>query len=189
MTCSPPGFPVLHYLWSLLRLMSMEAVMPSNHLILYRPLLLLTLNFPSIRVFSMVLTLCDPMECSTTGLRVHHQLLEFTQTHAHWVSDAIQSSHPLSSPSSPTFNLSQHQGLSNESALPFGWPKYWSFSFSNSLSNELSWFISLGLTGLISLHSKGNSRIFCSTTILKHPFFSVQPYLWTSTHFCAWLLE
>ena len=56
-------------------------------------------------------TLCDPMDCSTPGLPVHHQLLEFTQTHAHWVGDDIQPSHPLSSPSLPTFNLFQHQGL------------------------------------------------------------------------------
>ena len=56
-------------------------------------------------------TLCDPTDRSTPGLPVHHQLPEFTQTHAHWVSDAIQPSHPLSSPTPPTFNLSQHQGL------------------------------------------------------------------------------
>ena len=56
-------------------------------------------------------TLCNPMNRSTPGLPVHHQLPEFTQTHVHWVSDAIQTSHPLLSPSSPTFNLSQHQGL------------------------------------------------------------------------------
>ena len=56
-------------------------------------------------------TLCDPMDFSTPGLPVHHQLLEFTQTHVHWVGDAIQPSHPLSSPSPPTFNLSQHQDL------------------------------------------------------------------------------
>ena len=56
-------------------------------------------------------TLCDPMDCSMPGLPVHHQLLEFTQTHVHWVNDAIQPSHPLSSPSHPTFNLFQHQGL------------------------------------------------------------------------------
>ena len=55
--------------------------------------------------------LCDPMDCSTPGLRVHHQLPEFTQTHVHWVDDAIQPSHPLLSPSPPTLNLSQHQGL------------------------------------------------------------------------------
>ena len=56
-------------------------------------------------------TLCDPMNCSTPGLPVHHQLLESTQTHVHWVGDAIQPSHPLSSPSPPALNLSQHQGL------------------------------------------------------------------------------
>ena len=56
-------------------------------------------------------TLCNPMDCSTPGLPVHHQLPEFTQTHVHWVSDAIQPSHPWSSPSPPAFNLSQHQGL------------------------------------------------------------------------------
>ena len=67
-----------------------------------------------IEAFSSVaqscLTLC-PMDCTTPGLPVHHQLPEFTQTHAHWVSDAIKPSHPLSSPSPPAFNLSQHQGL------------------------------------------------------------------------------
>ena len=57
------------------------------------------------------LTLCDPMDCSTPGLPVHHQLPELTQTHVHWVGGAIQPSHPLSPPSPPTFNLSQHQGL------------------------------------------------------------------------------
>ena len=62
-------------------------------------------------------TLCDPIDCSTPGLPVHHQLLESTQTHVHWVGDAIQPSHPLSSPSPPAFNLSQHQGL-------FKWVSY-----------------------------------------------------------------
>ena len=56
-------------------------------------------------------TLCDPTDCSTPGFLVHHQLLELTQTHVHWVGDAVQPSHPLSSPSPPTFDLSQHQGL------------------------------------------------------------------------------
>ena len=62
-------------------------------------------------VTHLCLTLCDPMNCSTPGLPVHHQLPEFTQTHVHWVSDAIQPSHPLSSPSPPALKLSQHQGL------------------------------------------------------------------------------
>ena len=62
-------------------------------------------------VVQSCLTLYDPMDCSTPGLPVHHQLLEFTQTHVHRVGDAIQPSHPLLSPSPPAFNLSQHQGL------------------------------------------------------------------------------
>ena len=62
-------------------------------------------------VTQLGLTLCTPMNCSTPDLPVHHQLLESTQTHDHWVNDAIQPSHPLSSPSPPALNLSQHQGL------------------------------------------------------------------------------
>ena len=91
------------------------------------------------------LTLCNPMNCSTPGLPVHHQLPESTQTHVHQVGDAIQPSHPLSSPSPPALNLSQHQGLSNESALCIRWPKHWSFSFSISSSNEYSRLISFGI--------------------------------------------
>ena len=72
-------------------------------------------NFPEQVQFSLVAqscpTLCDPMDCSMPGFPVHHQLPELTQTHVHHVSDAIQPSHPLSSPSAPAFNLSQHQGL------------------------------------------------------------------------------
>ena len=71
-----------------------------------------------------------------------HYLLEFAQTHVHAVSDTIQPSDSLSSPSPPAFNLSQHQGRSSESALPIRWPKYWSFSFSISPSNEYSGLIS-----------------------------------------------
>ena len=89
------------------------------------------------------LTLCNPMDCSTPGLPVHHQLPEFTQTHVHWVGDAIQPSHPLSSPSPPAFSLSQHQGFfSNESVLHIKWSNYWSFSFSISPSNEYLGLIS-----------------------------------------------
>ena len=75
-------------------------------------------------------TLCDTMNRSTPGLPVHHQLPEFTQTHVHRVSDAIQPSQLLSSPSPPAPNPSQHQSFSNESALHMRWPKYWSFSLS-----------------------------------------------------------
>ena len=81
-------------------------------------------------------TLFDPMNCSMSGLPVHHQLPEFTQTNVHRVGDAIQLSHPLSSLSPPAPNPSQHQGLFHESTLCMRWPKYWSFSFSISPSNE-----------------------------------------------------
>ena len=111
-------------------------------------------------------TPCDPMNCSTPALPVHHQLLEFTQTHVHWVSNAIQSSHPLSSPSPSTFNSSQHQGLFR-SVLHIRWPKYWSFSFSISPSNKYSGLISLGWTGWITMLSKGLSRVFSNTTVQK----------------------
>ena len=81
-------------------------------------------------------TLCDAMDCSTPGFPVLHYLLEFAQTHVHWVSDAIQPSHPLSPLSPPAFNLSHIWVFSNQSALCIRWPKYWSFSFSISPSNE-----------------------------------------------------
>ena len=98
------------------------------------------LPFDSVQFSSVAqsrLTLCDPMNHSTPGLSVHHQLPEFTQTHVHRVADAIQPSHPLSSPSPPAPNPSQHQGLFNESTLCIRWPKYWSFSFSIIPSKEI----------------------------------------------------
>ena len=98
------------------------------------------LCFSSVQFSSVAqscLTLCDPMNRSTPGLPVHHQLPEFTQIHVHQVSDAIQPSHPLSSPSPPAPNPSQHQSFSNESTLCVRWPKYWSFSFSIIPSKEI----------------------------------------------------
>ena len=88
-------------------------------------------------------TLCDLMDCSAPGLPVHYQLPEFTQTHAHWVSDAIQPSHPLSSPSPPAFNLSQHQGLFKWVSSSHQVVKVLEFQFSISPSNECSGLISL----------------------------------------------
>ena len=119
-------------------------------------------------------TLCDPMNCSTPGLPVHHQLLEFTQTHVHRVNDAIQPSHPLSYPSPPAPNPSQHQGFSNESTLCMRWPKYWSFSLSISPSSEHPGLISFRIDWLISLQSKGLSRVSSNTTVQKHQFFGAQ---------------
>ena len=94
-------------------------------------------------------TLCNPMNCSTPGLPVHHQLPEFIQTHVHRVGDAIQPSYPLSSTSPPTLNPSQHQRFSNESTLCMRWPKYWSYSFSIIPSKEIPGLISSqnGLVG------------------------------------------
>ena len=82
------------------------------------------IQFSSVQLLSCVQTLCDPMDCSMSGLPVHHQLPEFTQTHVHRVSDAIQPSHPLFSPSPPTFNLSQHQGLFKWVSSSHQVPKY-----------------------------------------------------------------
>ena len=128
MDCSTPGFPVHHHLWSLLKLMPIESVMPSNHLIFCCPLLFLPSIFPSIRVFS------------------------------------------------------------SESVLPIRWPKYWSFSFSISPSNEYSELMSFRIC-LISLQSKGLSRVFSSTRVQKHKYFGAQPSLWSNSHIHTWLLE
>ena len=87
-------------------------------------------------------TLCDPMDCSTPGLPVHHQLPESTQTHVHWISDAIQPSHPLSSLLLLPSVFPSIRVFSNASVLCIRWPKYWSFSFSISPSNEYSGLIS-----------------------------------------------
>ena len=111
--------------------------------------------------------LCDPMDCSMPGFPVCHQLLELAETHVHRVGDVIQPSHPLSAPSPPAFSLSQHRGFSSESGLCIRWPKYWSFSFSISPSNEYSGVISFRMdwTGWISLQSKGLSSVFSNTTV------------------------
>ena len=133
-------------------------------------------------------TLCDPMDCSTPGLPVHHQLPEFMQTHVHRVGDAIQPSHPLSSPSPPAHNLSQHQVFSNESALHIRWPKYWSFSFNISPSNESSGLISFRMDWLDLLAVQGTLKSLLQhhsskASILQHSaFFIIQishPYMTT----------
>ena len=111
------------------------------------PLIIMTVQFSQ-----SYPTPWDPMDCSTPGLLVHHQLPEFTHTHIHWVGDAIQPSHPLSSPSPSAFNLSQHQGL-------FIWVssshQYYSFSFSISPSNEYSGLVSFRIDWLDLLAVQG----------------------------------
>ena len=110
------------------------------------------------------------------------------QTHVHWVGDAIQPSHPLSSPSPPAFNLPTIRVSFNGAALHIRLPKYWNFSFSISPNKYSGWF-PLGLTGLITLQSKRHSRVFSSTAIWKHQFFGAQLFLLFSSHIHIWLLE
>ena len=135
-------------------------------------------------------TLCNPMNQSTQGLPVHHQFLEFAQTRVHWVSDAVQPSHPLLSPSPPAFTLSQRQNLFQRCQLfaSGGQSIGASASASVFLMNIQGWF-PFGLTGLISLLSKGLSRVFFSTTARKHQFFGPQPFLWSNSHIRTWLQE
>ena len=126
--------------------------------------------------------LCDPMDCSMPVFPIHHQLPESTQTHVHWVSDAIQPSHPLSSPSPPAFNLYQHQGLCQWVSSSHQVAKVLEFQLQHQSSNEYSRLVSKGWTGLISLQSKGLSRVFSNTTVQKHQFFSAQLFLWSNSH-------
>ena len=99
-------------------------------------------------VTQLCLTPCDTIDCSKPGFPVHHQLAGLTQTHVHRVSDAMQPSHPLSSPSPSAFNLPNIRIFSTESVLLISWPEYWSFSFSISLSNEYSGLISFRMDWL-----------------------------------------
>ena len=125
------------------------------------------------------LTLHDLMDSSTPGLSVHPQLLEFTQTHVHWAGDAIQPSHPLSSPSPPALNLSQRQGLFKW----VSWPKYWSSSFNISPSNEPSGLISFRMDWLDLLSFQGTHK-----SPLQH-HSSNPSILWHSSFFIVQLLE
>ena len=142
----------------------------------------------SVQLLSHV-QLCDPMDCSTPCFPVHHQLPEFTQTHVHWVSDAIQQSHPLipfpsclqSFPASGSFPVSR---LFTSGGQSIGA----SASASVLPMNIQDWF-TLEWTGWISLQSKGLSRVFFSTTVQKHQFFGAQLSLWSNSHIHTGLLK
>ena len=133
------------------------------------------------------LTLCDSRDCSTPGFPVLHYLPEFAQIRVHWVSDAIQSSHPLPPASPFAFILSQHL---------FQWISY-SHQLAKVLELQLQhqsfqWvfrvkLFHLGFTGFIFFLSKGLSRVFSSTTVQKHQFFGAQPSWWSNSHICTWL--
>ena len=130
---------------------------------------------PSVQFIAQLCpTLCNPMNQSMPGLPVHHQLLEFTQTHVHRVSDAIQSSHPRSSPSPPAPNPSQHQSLSNESTHRMRWPKYWSFSFSIIPPKEHSGLISFRMDWLDLFAVQGTLKSLLQHHSSKHHFLGSQ---------------
>ena len=120
-------------------------------------------------------TLCNPMNCSTPGLPIHHQLPEFSQTHVHWVGNAIQPSHLLSSPSPPALNLSWHQGLFKWVSSSHQVAKVLEFQLQHQ---SFQWIFKtdfcLVLASSISLQSKGLSRLFSNTTVQKHQFFIAQ---------------
>ena len=121
-----------------------------------------------------------PMDCSMPGFPVHHQLPEPAQTHGHRVGNAMQPSNPLSSLLLPPSVFPSIRVFSNESALCFRWPKYWSFSFNISPSDEHSGLIPLEWTGWISLQSKGLSRV-SPTPQFKSINFSALSFLYSPT--------
>ena len=136
------------------------------------------------------LTLCDLKDCSMPGLPVFHHLREFAQTHGHWVSDATQSFHHLSSPSPSPLNLSQHQSLFQWISSLHQVAKVLELQLQHqSFQYEYSGFISFRIAWLISLLSKGLSRVFSSTSVRRHQFFSAQTFLLSSSQICTWLLE
>ena len=132
-------------------------------------------------------SLCDPMDYSSPGFPVLHHLLEFAQTHVHWVNDTIPPSHPLSPPSLPALNLCHHQGLYRWVGSSHQVAKCWSFSFSITpsssglISSWINWFDHLAVQGtprsLLQHHSSKASILL-----------DAQPSLW-SAHICTWLLE
>ena len=135
-------------------------------------------------------TLCNPMNCSTPGLPVYHQLLESTQTDVHWVHDAIQLSHPLSSPS-PALNLSQHQGLFKWVSSPHPVAKVLEFQLQHQ---SFQWtprtdLLEDGLVGFPCSPRDSQERVFSSTTVEKHQFLGAQFSLQSNSHIHTWPLE
>ena len=154
----------------------------------------LTISCDSISVqFSSVAqscpTLCDPMIHSTPGLPVYHQLPQFTQTYVHRVHDAIQPSHPLSFPSPPAPNPSQHQGLLQWVSSSREVAKVLEFQFQHHSfqRNPRAYLLQNGLAGS-PCHPR-DSRVFSSTTVQKHQFFGAQPSSQSNSHIHTWPQE
>ena len=129
------------------------------------------------------------VDCSMPGLPVHHQLLELTQTHVHWVSDAIQPSHPLSSPSPPTFNLSQHQGLFKWVSSSHQVAKVLEFQLQYQSFQSIPRMISFRMDWLDLLAVQGTLKSLLQHHSSKHQFFSAQVSLWSNSHIHTWPLE
>ena len=132
-------------------------------------------------------TVNNPMNPSTPGLPIHHQLPESTQTHVHWVGDAIQPSHPLSSPYPPALNLSQHQGLFQSQLFTSGGQSIGVSALASFLPKKSQGWSS-EWTGWISLQSKGLSWVF-NITVQKHQFFRAQPSSQSNSHIHKWPQE
>ena len=148
--------------------------------------------FSSVQFSSVVQscpTLCNPMNRSMPGLPVHHQLPEFTQTHVHLVGDAIQLSHPLSSPSPPAPNPSPHQSLFMSQLFAWGGQSTGVSALASVLPKNTQDWSPLEWTGWISLQTKGLSRVFFNTTVQKHQFFGAEPSSQSSSHIHTWPQE
>ena len=137
----------------------------------------------SVQLLKSCPTLCNPMDCSTPGFLAHHHLLELVQTHVYRVCDAIQPSHPLSSPSPPTFNLFPASGSFLMSQFFASGGQNIGVSASTTVlpMSIQDWF-PLGWTGWISLTSMWLSRVFSNTTVQKHQLFGAQLSLWSNSH-------
>ena len=134
------------------------------------------------------LTLCNPMDWNMPGVPVLHYFLEFAQTRVHWVGDAIQPSHPLSPPSPPALkSFPESESFPMNQLFTSGGQSIG--ASASVLPMDIHGGFPLGLTSLISLQSKGLSRVFSSSTIWKRQFFSTQPSLWSKSHICTQLMK
>ena len=134
-------------------------------------------------------TLCNPMNRRMPGLPVHHQLPEFTQIHIHQVSDAIQPSHPLLSPSPPAHNPLQNQSFPLSQLFARGGQSTGVSALASVLTKKSQGGSPSEWTGWISLQSKGLSRVFSNTTVQQHQFFGAQPSSQSNSHIHTWPLE
>ena len=146
-------------------------------------------NYCFCSVSKLCPTVCDPMDCSMSGFSVLRYLLQFAQTHAHWVSDAIQPSHPLSFPSPSALSLYQNQNILQWISSCISWSKYWSFSFSISPSNEYSRLISLRIDWFDLLPVQGTLKSLLQHHSLKPSILWCSAFFMVQLHIHTWLLE